>query len=87
MSNPSTVILEPSSPRLATITFSNPSANVTAVETVTRLAGILGEFEQDDDLQVAVFKSAVPDFFLNHFDLAAAGDLPVQGLALQYRQQ
>lgn len=29
MSNPSTVILERNSPRLATITFSNPPANVT----------------------------------------------------------
>ena len=77
MSNPSTVILERNSPRIATITFSNPPANVTVGETVARLAGILGEFEQDSDLQVVVFKSAVPDFFLNHFDLAAVGDLPV----------
>lgn len=77
MSNPSTVTLERNNPRLATMTFSNPPANVTVGETVARLAGILGEFEQDDDLQVVVFKSAVPDFFLNHFDLAAAGDLPV----------
>ena len=77
MSNPSTLILERNSLRLATITFSNPPANVTVVETVARLAGILGEFEKDSDLQVVVFKSAVPDFFLNHFDLAAAGDLPV----------
>ncbi len=77
MSNPSTVILERNSPRLATITFSNPPANVTMVETVVRLAGIISDFERDSDLQVVVFKSAVPDFFLNHFDLAAAGDLPV----------
>lgn len=77
MNNPSTVLLERNSPRLATITFSNPPANVTMVETVARLAEILGEFEQDSDLQVVAFKSDVPDFFLNHFDLAAAGELPV----------
>ncbi len=77
MSKPSTVILERNSPRLATITFSNPPANVTVGETVVRLAGILGELEHDSDIQVVVFKSAVPDFFLNHFDLAAVGDLPV----------
>ncbi len=46
-------------------------------ETVARRAGILDEFEQDSDLQVVVFKSAVPDFFLNQFGLAAVGDLPV----------
>ena len=77
MNHPSTVILERNNPRLATITFANPPANVTTVETVARLTGILGEFEQDPDLQVVVFKSAVPDFFLNHFDLAAVGELPV----------
>ena len=76
MSSPSTVILERNSPRLATITFSNPPANLTVVETVVRLGGLLSEFEQDADLQVVVFKSAVPDFFLNHFDLTAVGDLP-----------
>jgi enoyl-CoA hydratase/carnithine racemase len=77
MSHPSTVILERISPRLATITFAHPPANVTTVEIVARLDGILGEFEQDPELQVVVFKSGVPDFFLNHFDLAAVGDLPV----------
>ena len=77
MSKSSTVIVERDSPRLASITFSNPPANVTVGETVARLAGILGEFEKDSDLQVVIFKSAVPDFFLNHFDLAAIGDLPV----------
>ena len=36
MSPPSTVILERNSPRLATITFSNPPANLTVGETVAR---------------------------------------------------
>lgn len=77
MNNPSTVIVERQSPRLASVTFSNPPANITVVETVTRLAEVLASFERDADLQVVVFKSAVPDFFLNHFDLSAAGELPV----------
>jgi len=77
MNNHSTVIVERQSPRLASVTFSNPPANITVVETVTRLAEILASFERDADLQVVVFKSAVPDFFLNHFDLSAAGELPV----------
>ena len=77
MTSPSTLIMERNSPRLATITFSNPPANVTVVETVTRLIGILDEFEKEPDLQVVVFKSAVPDFFLNHFNLAEVGNLPV----------
>jgi enoyl-CoA hydratase/carnithine racemase len=77
MSSPSIVISERDSPRLATITFSNPPANVTMVETVVRLAEIISDFERDLELQVVVFKSAVPDFFLNHFDLAAATELPI----------
>ena len=32
----------------------------------------------DLDIQVVVFDSAVPDFFSNHFDLAAAADFPPQ---------
>lgn len=77
MSNTRTVLLERTTSRIATITFSNPPVNVTLVETVTRLAEILDAFERDAELQVLIFKSTVPDFFLNHFDLAAAGDLPV----------
>jgi hypothetical protein len=30
----------------------------------------------DPDIQVVLFDSAVPDFFFNHFDLAAAADFP-----------
>ena len=72
----STVTLDRNSPRRATITFSNPPANLTVGETVVRLTSILEAFEQDSDLQVVIFQSNVPDFFLNHFDLAAVGDLP-----------
>jgi enoyl-CoA hydratase/carnithine racemase len=34
------------------------------------------ELGGDPGIQVVVFKSGVPDFFLNHFDLAAAADFP-----------
>ncbi len=76
MNSISTVMLDRTSPRLATITFSNPPANLTVAETVVRLTAILDGFDQDPDLQVVVFKSDVPEFFLNHFNLAAVADLP-----------
>lgn len=76
MSTPSTVILDRPSPRVATITFHNPPANVVAAETAVRLREIVTDLESDADVQVVVFKSDVPDFFLNHFDLAAVSDLP-----------
>ncbi len=77
MSASSTVILDRQNPKVVTITFSNPPANVVTAETALRLHEIVSELESDSDVQVVVFKSDVPDFFLNHFDLAAAGDLPI----------
>jgi enoyl-CoA hydratase/carnithine racemase len=77
MSQPSTISLERRSPKIATITFSNPPVNLIAGETVTRLHQLVVELGDDPGIQVVVFTSGVPDFFLNHFDLAAAADFPV----------
>jgi enoyl-CoA hydratase/carnithine racemase len=76
MSTSSTVILDRPSPKVVTITFHNPPANVVAAETAVRLHEIVTELENDSDVQVVLFKSDVPDFFLNHFDLAAVDALP-----------
>ena len=76
MNESSTVILERPSSKFATITFSNPPANVVVAETAARLYQIVRELEPDPEIQVLVFKSDVPDFFLNHYDLAAVDDLP-----------
>ena len=77
MSQPGTISLERPAPKIATITFSNPPVNLVAGETVTRLHELVAELGGDPGIQVVVFKSGVPDFFLNHFDLAAAADFPV----------
>ncbi|MBT2534420.1 enoyl-CoA hydratase/isomerase family protein [Arthrobacter sp. ISL-48] len=76
MSTSSTVVLDRPSPKVATITFHNPPANVVAAETAVRLHEIVTDLENDSNVQVVLFKSDVPDFFLNHFDLAALGELP-----------
>ncbi|MFJ2759378.1 enoyl-CoA hydratase/isomerase family protein [Nocardioides sp. NPDC087217] len=76
MSTPSSVAVDRPSPKVVTITFSNPPVNVVTAETALRLHEIVTGLENDPDVQVVVFKSDVPDFFLNHFDLAAVGDLP-----------
>ncbi|MGN9845425.1 enoyl-CoA hydratase/isomerase family protein [Nonomuraea sp. H19] len=76
MSRPSTISLERPTPEIATITFSNPPVNLVVGETMTRLHELVVEFDDDPDIQVVVFKSGVPDFFFNHFDLAAAADFP-----------
>ena len=76
MSTPTTIHLERTSPQVAKITFINPPVNLIVAETVIRLAEIVAELETDPDIQVVVFDSGVPDFFYNHFDLAAAAEFP-----------
>ncbi|MFD3497125.1 enoyl-CoA hydratase/isomerase family protein [Streptomyces sp. NPDC058676] len=76
MSQPSTVRLERTTPQIAKITFANPPVNLVVPETLVRLHEIVTGFEKDPDLQVVVFTSEVPDFFLNHFDASQAAGIP-----------
>ena len=75
MSEQSTIHYERTSPQVAKITFANPPVNLIVGESVLRLTEIVEELANDPDIQVVVFDSATPDFFYNHFDLAAA-DFP-----------
>jgi enoyl-CoA hydratase/carnithine racemase len=77
MSQPSTIRLERTTPRTARITFSNPPVNLVVPESIVTLHKIVSELENDPDIQVVVFASELPDFFINHFDAAAAADLPL----------
>ena len=76
MTQPGTISLERPTPTIATITFSNAPANLIVPETVIRLHEIVVDLSEDPDIQVLVFKSGLPDFFINHFDIAAAADFP-----------
>ena len=64
MSQPSTIRLERTTPRTAKITFANPPANLVIPETIVTLHGIVAGLEADPDIQVVVFASEVPDFFI-----------------------
>jgi enoyl-CoA hydratase/carnithine racemase len=77
MSQPSTIRLERTTPRTARITFANPPANLVIPESIVALHKIVEELENDPDIQVVVFSSELPDFFINHYDGAAAADLPM----------
>jgi enoyl-CoA hydratase/carnithine racemase len=77
MNQPSTIRIERTTPQTARITFANPPVNLVIPETLVRLHEIVRELDNDPDIKVVVFSSEVPDFFINHFDGAAAGDLPV----------
>lgn len=76
MTEQSTIHYERTSSQVALITFANPPVNLIVGETVLRLTEIVDELATDPDIQVVVFDSRVPDFFYNHFDLAAAADFP-----------
>src|SRR5438876_3940487 len=76
MSEQSTIYYERTSPQAAKVTFTNPPVNLIVGESVLRLTEIVEELANDPDIQVVVFDSATPDFFYNHFDLAAAADFP-----------
>src|ERR1700733_7518790 len=50
------------------VTFDNPPINTITATTVAELSELVGLLEQDPDLNVAVFDSANPDFYLAHYD-------------------
>ena len=51
------------------VTFEHPPINTITATTVAELADVVGLIEQDPDLNVVVFDSANPDFFLAHYDM------------------
>ncbi len=50
------------------VTFDHPPINSITAATVAELAELVGLIEQDPDLNVVVFDSANPDFYLAHDD-------------------
>lgn len=63
--------------RVLTATVDNPPINIVTLELFAELARLAIELEADDDVLVFVLKSADPDFFLAHFDVAAILSFPV----------
>jgi enoyl-CoA hydratase/carnithine racemase len=51
------------------ITFDHPPVNTITATTVAKLGELIGLIEQDQDLNVVVFASANPAFYLAHCDL------------------
>ncbi|WP_328778926.1 enoyl-CoA hydratase/isomerase family protein [Streptomyces canus] len=50
--------------------------NLVIPESVVTLHRIVKELENDPDIQVVVFSSELPDFFINHYDGATTDPLP-----------
>ena len=51
------------------ITFDHPPINTITATTVAELAELVGLIEEDPHLNVVVFDSANPDFYLAHYDV------------------
>jgi enoyl-CoA hydratase/carnithine racemase len=68
------------SPGYCRVTFDHPPINTITATTVTELAELVDLIEQDPDLNVVVFDSANPNFYLAHYDtehdLARTAALP-----------
>ena len=56
------------SPGYCRVTFDHPPINTITATTVAELAELVGLIEEDPDLNVVVFASANPDFYLAHYD-------------------
>jgi enoyl-CoA hydratase/carnithine racemase len=56
------------SPSHCRVTFDHPPINAVTATTVAELAELVGLIESDPDLNVVVFDSANPDFYLAHYD-------------------
>ncbi len=63
--------------RVLTATIDNPPINIVTMDLFGELARLAVELEADREILVFVLKSADPDFFLAHFDVAAILDFPV----------
>jgi enoyl-CoA hydratase/carnithine racemase len=57
------------SPSSCRVTFDHPPINTITATTVVELAELVGLIEEDRDLNVIVFDSANPDFYLAHYDV------------------
>jgi enoyl-CoA hydratase/carnithine racemase len=68
---PTHLRLTEESPTLWRVTFDNPPVNVIGTDMMCDLKELLSELESNDTVNVVVFDSADPDFYLAHYDLAA----------------
>lgn len=56
------------------VTIDNPPINVMSPEMIGQFHEVVNALENDDDVRVVVFDSAVDDYFLNHSDFTANFD-------------
>jgi enoyl-CoA hydratase/carnithine racemase len=68
---PTQFTVDAPSPALWRVTLNNPPINVIGPPMIRDLKLLLTQLESDTTVNVVIFDSADPDFFLAHYDLAA----------------
>ena len=68
---PKQILLTKQSPAYWRVTFDHPPLNIFGPETIPHLNEIITALENDADVKVIVFDSAVEGFFLTHYDFLA----------------
>src|SRR5229473_2197588 len=68
---PTHLRLTEESPTLWRVTFDNPPVNVIGPDMIADLKDLLTELETNTTVNVVLFDSADPDFYLAHYDLQA----------------
>ena len=63
--------MERRTPAYWRVTLDNPPFNIFGPETIPELGAVIAAIESDPMVKVVVFDSAVPGFFLTHYDFAA----------------
>lgn len=71
---PKHLTLTVESPTFWRVTFDNPPINVIGLEMMNDLKALLTELEHNDTVNVVLFDSADPDFFIAHYDVAVDND-------------
>ena len=66
---------------IATITIDHPPINLMTVPMFLGLAETIGQLAVDDDVRVVVTRSANPEWFIAHFDVAAILGFPTEASA------
>lgn len=68
MSNPPQIRLERLTREYWRVTLDNPPFNIFGPDTIPQLNSVISQIETDPEVKVIVFQSAVPGFFLTHYD-------------------
>ncbi|MGH9270310.1 MAG: enoyl-CoA hydratase/isomerase family protein [Ilumatobacteraceae bacterium] len=63
---------------VATVLIDHPPINLMTVEVFLELAGVIESLAGDDDVRVVVVRSANPEWFVAHFDVAAILTFPTE---------